>query len=91
MVRCGVVWCGERRRACTPLVPQLFSSADVLTGVEGHAGEAQVLVRGEHAAREQVRLTQVIDEAADVAVETGVYTVHIPYLQDNRSTLSNFK
>lgn len=67
------------------IIPQLLSGADVLAGEESHAGEAQVLVWGEHAAREQVRLTQVIDEAADVAVETGVYTVHITYLQNNRA------
>lgn len=57
--------------------PQLVSGADVLAGEERNVREAQVLVGGEHSAGEQVRLAVVIYEPANVAIETGVYTIHI--------------
>lgn len=40
-------------------------------------GEAQVLVGGEHSAGQQVGLAHVVEEAAHVAVETGVDAVEV--------------
>lgn len=36
----------------------------------------------EHSAGEQVGLTHVIKEAADVSIETGIYAVLILWLED---------
>lgn len=64
--------------------PQLVSGADVLAGKERDVREAQVLVGGEHSAGEQVRLAVVVYKPADVAIETGVYTVHIADLRNKK-------
>ena len=45
-------------------------------------GEAQVLVRGEHATRKQVGLARVVDEPADVAIETGIDAVRVTHLPE---------
>lgn len=47
---------------------------------EGDPGEAQVLVGHEHAHRDEVGLAQVVDEAADVAIETGIDAVNLSIL-----------
>ena len=60
--------------------PQLLSTEDVSGAEEGDAGEPQVLVQHEHTHRDEVRVTQVVDEAADVAIVAGIDTVHLPIL-----------
>lgn len=47
-------------------------------------GEAEVLVGGEHSAGQQVGLTHVVEEAAHVAVETGVDAVEVLRLVEER-------
>lgn len=47
---------------------------------EGDPGEAQVLVGHEHAHGDEVGLAQVVDEAADVAIETGIDAVNLSIL-----------
>lgn len=71
---------GERRRNR----PELLSRGDVFAGEEGHVGEAQVLVGGEHSAGQQVGLAHVVEEAAHVAVETGVDAVEVLRLEEGR-------
>lgn len=60
--------------------PQLLSAEDVSGAEEGDAGESQVLVQHEHTYWDEVRVTQVVDEAADVAIVAGVNTIHLPIL-----------
>lgn len=44
-------------------------------------------MRGEHSAGEQVGLAHVVEEAADVAIETGVDAVHVLRLRgEDRET-----
>lgn len=62
------------------MLPQLLSSLDVLTGEEGNVWETEVLVLRENSAGEQVGLAHVIEEAADVAIETSVDAVLILWL-----------
>lgn len=60
--------------------PQLLAAEDVSGAEEGDAGEPQVLVQHEHTHGNEVGVAQVVDEAADVAVVTGVDAVHLPIL-----------
>lgn len=60
--------------------PQLLSTEDVSGAEEGDAGESQVLVQHEHTYWDEIWVTQVVDEAADVAVVAGVDTIHLPIL-----------
>ncbi|KAI3371904.1 hypothetical protein L3Q82_006690 [Scortum barcoo] len=55
--------------------PYLLSSFDGAAGEEGYPGEAEVLVHGEHPHSQHVGLTQMVDEAADVAKESRIDTV----------------
>lgn len=64
--------------------PQLLSAEDVSGAEEGDAGESQVLVQHEHTYWDEVRVTQVVDEAADVAIVAGVNTIHLPILYRKR-------
>lgn len=64
-------------------VPDLLAGLYVAGAEEGDAGESQVLVGHEHPHRDQVGLAQVVDEAADVAVETGVDAVNLSILGTN--------
>ncbi len=64
--------------------PQLLSAEDVSGAEEGDAGEPQVLVQHEHTYWDEVWVTQVVDEAADVAVVAGVNTIHLPVLYRQR-------
>lgn len=57
------------------LLPKLLSSRDVFTGKEGNVWETKVLVRREHSTGKQVGLAHVIEEAADVSIETGIDAV----------------
>lgn len=61
----------------TIVKPKLLSSLNVFTGKEGNVWETEVLVSREHSTGKQVGLTHVIEEAADVAIETGIYAVLI--------------
>lgn len=61
-------------------LPDLLSGSDGPAGEEGDAGEAQVLVGGEDPHSQQVGFAQVVDEAADVAVESGVDAVNVSNL-----------
>lgn len=89
-------WADERKHefpAC-PLrwaggwhVPDLLSSLYVPGAEEGDPGEAQVLVGHEHPHRDEVGLAQVVDEAADVAVETGIDAVNLSVLGRNGAAL----
>lgn len=62
------------------VLPKLLSCFDILAGEEGDVWETQVLVCGEHATGKQVGLAHVVDEPADVAIETGVDAVHVTQL-----------
>lgn len=62
--------------------PYLFSSFDGLAGEEGYPGEAEILVHGEHPHSQQVGLTQVVDEAADVTKESRIDTVYVSHLHE---------
>ncbi len=64
--------------------PKFVSSTDVLAGEERDVRKSEVLVRGEHSTGEQIRLTVMVYEAADVAVETRINAVHITHLQQQR-------
>lgn len=57
--------------------PELFPGLDVFTGKEGDVWEPQVLVCGEDSTSEQVGLAHVVQEAADVSIETGIDAVRI--------------
>ena len=59
---------------------------DVSGAEEGDAGESQVLVQHEHTHWDEVGVAKVVDEAADVAVVTGVDTIHLPILHREHRT-----
>lgn len=48
---------------------------------EGDPGKAEVLVRHEDSHGDEVWLTEVVYKAADVAIETGIYAVHLSILE----------
>ena len=58
-------------------IPKLLSSLNVCAGKQSDVWEAQVLVSCEHSTGKQVGLAHVVNEAADVAIETGVNTVRV--------------
>lgn len=60
--------------------PYLVSGFDGPTREEGYPREAQVLMHGEHLHSQQVGLTQVVDEAANVSEKSGIDTVYIFHL-----------
>lgn len=62
------------------VLPELLSSLDVFTGKEGNVWETKVLVRCEHSTGKQVGLAHVIEEAADVSIETGIDAVQVLWL-----------
>lgn len=70
---------------CLSFSPQLLSTEDVSGAEEGDAGEPQVLVQHEHTYWDEVRVAQVVDEAADVAIVAGVDTIHLPILQKHKT------
>lgn len=57
------------------VLPKLLSSHYAFTGKEGNVWETKVLVRCEHSTGKQVGVAHVIEEAADVAIETGINAV----------------
>lgn len=61
-------------------VPNLFSHLDEPAAEEGNSGKAQILVGHEHAHGDEVGLTEVVYEAADVAIEAGIDAVHLAIL-----------
>lgn len=60
--------------------PQFLTAQDVPGAEEGDAREPQVLVQHEYAHWDEVGVTEVVDEATDVAIVTGVNAVHFPIL-----------
>lgn len=64
----------------TVIKPKFVSGTDVLAGEERDVRKSEVLVRGEHSTGKQIRLTVMVYEAADVAVETCINAVHITHL-----------
>jgi hypothetical protein len=54
------------------LSPKFLPSLDLSRGEEADSGEAQVLVLNEHFDWDQVGLTQMVDEARNVAVLASV-------------------
>lgn len=50
--------------------------------------EAKIKVLNEDTDWNYVRLAQVVDESADVTIETGIYAVDIPFLKANKKLLS---
>ena len=60
--------------------PQLLAHEDVPRAEEGDSRKPQVLVQHEHAHGDDVGVTQVVDETADVAIVTGVDAVHLTVL-----------
>ena len=70
-------------------LPQLLSAEDVSGAEESDAGESQVLVQHEHAYGDEVGVTQVVDEAADVAVVPGIDTIHLPVLYRSHRRCKN--
>lgn len=62
------------------LSPQFLSSENVSGAEEGDAREAQVLVQHEHTHRDDVGVAQVVYEAADVTIVSGINTVHFTIL-----------
>lgn len=60
--------------------PQFLTAEDVPGAEEGDAWEPQVLVQHEDAHGDEVWVTEVVDEAADVAIVTGIDAVHFPVL-----------
>lgn len=65
--------------------PQFLTAEDVPGAEEGDAREPQVLVQHEHAHRDEVWVTEVVDEAADVAIVTGVDAVHLAILYGGKT------
>lgn len=63
-----------------PFLPNLFSCIDLSTAEKSNAGETQVLMGHEHPDGKQVGLAEVVDEATDVAVESGVDTINFSIL-----------
>ncbi len=61
--------------------PQLLSTEDVSGAEEGDAGESQVLVQHEHTYWDEVWVTQVVDEAADVAIVASIDTINLSILR----------
>lgn len=61
--------------------PQLLPSSDVSGTEEGNAWKSQVLVQHEDPDRDDIGVTQVVDEPADVAIVTGINAVHLSILR----------
>lgn len=59
---------------------------DVSGAEESDSGKSQVLVQHEHTDWDEVWVTQVVDEAADVPIVPGVNTVHLPILKKTPTT-----
>lgn len=60
--------------------PQLLPAEDVSGAEEGDAGESQVLMQHEHSYWDEVWVTKVVDEAADVAIIPGINAIHLSIL-----------
>lgn len=76
---------GQVARAPGGHLPQLLPGLDQAGAEEGDPGEAQVLVGHEDAHRHQVGLAVVVDEAADVAIETRIDAVQLSVLGETRT------
>lgn len=69
------------------LLPQLLSTEDVSRAEEGDAREPQVLVQHEYSYWDEVGVTQVVNEAADVTIVASVDTIHFPILDNKKQML----
>lgn len=80
---CSIQSCPGKVQAASPgrYLPDFFSGLYVPRAEEGDPGEAEVLVRHEDSHRNEVWLTEVVYKAADVAIETGIYAVHLSILE----------
>ena len=65
--------------------PYLVSCLDWPAGEESYAWEAQVLVHGKHPHSQQVRLTQVVNKAANVAEKPCIDAVHVTHLRGSKT------
>lgn len=70
------------------LLPQLLSTEDVSRAEEGNAREPQVLVQHKYSYWDEVGVTQVVNEAADVAIVASIDTIHFPIL-DNKKQMTD--
>lgn len=66
--------------------PQLLSGEDISGAEEGDAGEAQVLMQHEDTHWDDVWIAQVVDKAADVAIVTCVYAIHLSVLEKRQQS-----
>lgn len=64
------------------VLPELLSRFYVFTGKEGNVWESKVLVSREDSTGKQVGLAHVIEEAADVSIETGIDAVQVLWLEE---------
>lgn len=80
---CSIQSCPDKVQAASPgrYLPDFFSGLYVPRAEEGDPGEAEVLVRHEDSHGNEVWLTEVVYKAADVAIETGIYAVHLSILE----------
>lgn len=71
----------------TKLLPQLLSTEDVSRAEERDAREPQVLVQHEYSYWDEVGVTQVVNEAADVAIVASIDTIHFPILDNKKQMI----
>lgn len=64
--------------------PQFLSSENISGAEERDAREPQVLMQHEHTHGNDVGIAQVIYKAADVAIVTGINTVHLTVLHEDQ-------
>lgn len=84
--------CVKKKTSCVnePIVkqlPELLSTEDVSRAEEGDAREPQVLVQHEYSYWDEVGVTQVINEAADIAIVTSVNAIDFPVLDNKKQTV----
>lgn len=68
-------------------IPKFLVGLDVAGGKETHPREAQVLMFHKYLHRQEVRLTQVVDEPTHVAIATRIYTVCVRLLQSKQTII----
>lgn len=68
-------------------LPQLLSTENVSRAEEGDSREPQVLVQHEYSYWDEVWVTQVVNEAADIAIVASVNTVDFPILDNKKQTI----
>ena len=71
--------------------PELLAGFDFAWREEADAREAQVLVLHEHAHRDQIRLAQMVDEAADVTILPRIDTICLTILKIRNKSIKFLK